>query len=386
MKASRVLFVTAIAIAALSGCRKHDRPERQNPGNGGGNDNGGTGHQTEQTVFQLKENKNWVITYGGKDVREGAKVEVINIDNVPSNIIYIVSVINEANYATYLTGKEKGEGLKDFMKAELEVAGDYIYTGSPEEILFDPFRHGDWYAFIMALDSDHKLTGEYAYTMFEVQEEEATEDFNKWLGNWTATQGKYSYNLTISSLEANFIYKVEGWETGDYLQEQMNLEYLETFYDKGRMYFVSQYIQTYYDEDLQTDMEECFLGEIYYKGIMSEHGYYLIQDEGLDLAYAALTDDSSANIVPCDISVDIDGEDYKTSFNDMKYFIWSVAQKQWFHFNDEVATLPMTMKRVEAAPTTTKSVTAMRGQKTRPLRGKVFVPKEQKKAVKAVKL
>ena len=58
MKASRILFVMAIAIAALSGCRKHDRPERQNPGSGG--NEGGNGQQQEQTVIKITENKNWV--------------------------------------------------------------------------------------------------------------------------------------------------------------------------------------------------------------------------------------------------------------------------------------------------------------------------------------
>lgn len=378
MKASRILFVMAIAIAALSGCRKHDRPERQNPG-GGGNEGGGNGQQQEQTVMKITENKNWVITYDGKDIRDGYKVEVITVDNVPANVIYIVSVINRDNYATY------GGDLESFMKNELEAAGDYIYEGSPQEILFDPFRHGTWYAFVMALDSNHKLTGEYAYSKFTVNEEEPTAEFNKWLGNWTATQGQYSYELTISSLEANFIYKVEGWETGKYLQEQMNQEYLETFFDNGRMYFVSQFIGSY--EENNTTMEECFLGEVDYDGILNEQGIYLIQDEGIDLAYAALTDDNNANIVPCQVTTYIgnNNEEFTANFYDMKYFVWSVGEKQWFHYNDEVATLPMTMKRSQAAPASTKSVVAQRAQNNRPLRGKVFVPREQKKAVKAVK-
>lgn len=367
----------AIAIAALSGCKKNDRPDRQHPGTGT-NEGDNNGHSTEQTIFQLKENKNWTVSYAGKEVRGGAKVEVINIDNVPANVIYIVSVINRDNYETY-----KGD-LESFMKNELEAAGDYIYEGSPEEILFDPFRHGTWYAFIMALDSDHKLTGEYAYSKFTVEEEEPTAEFNKWIGTWSATQGQYEYNLTISSLEANFIYKVEGWETGKYLDEQMNQEYLETFFDNGRMYFVSQYIQSY--EENGTTMEECFLGEVDYDGILHEMGLYLIQDEGLDLAYAAMVDDNNANIIACPVTTDIDGEEFETTFYDMKYFVWSVGEQQWYHFNDQVASLPMTMKRVEAAPASTKAPAVMRGHNTRPLRGKVFVPKEQKKAVKAVKL
>lgn len=381
MKASRILLVVAIAIAALSGCRKHDKPERQhNDGteNSGGN---GQGQQQGQATFNLVQNTSWTVTYDGREVRNGYKVEVINVDNIPANVIYIVSVINRENYATY------GGDIEQFMKNELEAAGDYIYEGSPEEILFDPFRHGTWYAFIMALDSNHNLTGEYAYSKFTVEEEAATEDFSKWLGNWTATQGQYSYDLTISSIENNFIYKVEGWETGKYLQEQMNQEYLETFYDGGLMYFVSQYIGSY--EENNTTMEECFLGEIDYDGILNEQGVYLIQDEGIDLAYATLLSDGTADITPCQVTTTIGtgnkSEEFTTTFFDMKYFVWSVGEGQWYHYNDDVATLPMTMKRSEAAPASTKAVTVLRAHNNRPLRGKVFVPKEQKKAVKAVK-
>ena len=381
----------AVAIAALTGCRKHF-PERHNPGGGGSGDggNGGNGHQTEQTVLNLKENKAWSITYDGRELRnfeEGpAKVEVINVDNIPSNVIYIVSVIGFDDYTNYTENQSKlGEGLIEFMNNELALAkdGGYFYYGSPEEILFDPLRHGSWYAFVMAVDSNHELTGEYAYTVFDVQEEEPTDDFKKWIGTWTATQGKYSYTLSISSLEANYIYKVEGWETGKYLQTETYLDYLETFYDKGDMFFVSQFIMSYDNET----MEQCFLGEFYYKSPLGP-AKYLIEDEGVDIAYATMEEDGKATISPCDLEAYVEGdsEPYVTQYYDMKYFVWSTTDKAWYHYNDEVAIFPITMTKVEAAPTSTKAPELKRGTYNRPLRGKVFVPKSQKKAVKAVKL
>lgn len=369
MKAYRFLLMAAIAVAAVSGCRKHDRPQRQNPG-GGGDDNG-----REQQVVTLKENKTWSIEYGGRQTVQGAKVEVINVSNVPSNTLYLVSVINRENYGTY-------EGnLKEFMEAELANAGDYIYTGSPETILFDPFRHGTWYAFIIAIDSDKKITGEYAYKKFEVEEEEPTEDFLKWVGNWTATDGKFTYNLQVSSLEANFMYRVDGWEVFPQAQVQMNLEYIETFYDGGRMYFVSQFIQSYEDEDNNNAlMEECFLGEVDYDGILHPQGLYLITDEGLDLACATLKGDDAAVIDPCVVQTNIDGEEFEAPFHDMKYFAWNNSDKQWYHYNNEVMGFPVTLTR--AAANTVPKVIGRRGivkeDAGKALRGKVHKEKTQR--------
>ena len=169
MKASRILFVIAIAAIALSGCRKHDRPVRQNPGGNGGEVVNPGGGGTQEPAFELKENANWTIAYSGRVVSQGNKVELIDVSNIGQNIIYLVSVIDRDSYRTY------GGKLKDFMDAELawvmeqpkEDLQYYIYSG-PQTIQFNPFRHGTWYAFVIALDSNYKLTGEYAYSMFEV--------------------------------------------------------------------------------------------------------------------------------------------------------------------------------------------------------------------------
>lgn len=384
MKAYRFLLIAAIVVAAAAGCRKHERPQRQNGGEGNGQEQQGGGR--EQQVVTLKENKTWSIEYGGRQTVQGAKVEVINVSDVPSNTLYLVSVINRENYSTY-----EGD-LKAFMQAELEYAlqfgNDYIYTGSPETILFDPFRHGTWYAFIIALDSEKNITGEYAYKKFEVEEEEPTEDFLKWIGDWSATDGKFVYNLKVSNLEANFMYRVDGWEVFTGAQEQMTYEYLETFYDGGSMYFVSQFIQSYEDEgNNNVTMEECFLGEVDYDGILHSQGIYLITDEGLDLACATLKGENSAVIEPCMVTTNIEGEEFEAPFYDMKYFAWNTSDKQWYHYNDETMGFPVSMTRVANNPAPTsigrRGVAKVTAEKA--LRGKLYKAKTQR-ATSAVRV
>lgn len=384
MKAYRFLLIAAIAVTAVAGCRKHDRPQRQNGGEGNGQEQGGG---QEQQVVTLRENKTWSIEYGGRKTVQGVKVEEIIVSNVPSNTLYLVSVINRENYATY------DGNLKEFMEAELEYAvkKDYIYSGD-QSIQFDPFRHGTWYAFIIAIDSDKKLTGEYAYLKFNVQEEEPTEDFLKWIGNWKATDGKITYNLAVSSLEANFIYRVDGWEVFDGADVEMNLEYLETFYDGGDMYFTSQYITSYEDEDLNgVVVDECFLGEIDYDGILFPQDKYLITDENIDLACACLSGADKAVIQPCPITaVMSEGgktEDFETVFYRMKYFFWNTSTHVWNAYNNvDTIVFPVNMTRVADAPA--PNAIGRRGlatskSATRALRGKVHKARTQRaKAVK----
>lgn len=377
MRAYRFLLIAAIAVTAVAGCRKHERPERQNPGEGGNQEQG-----REQQVVTLKENKTWSIEYGGRQLVQGTKVEIINVTKVPANTLYLVSVINRENYSTY-EGK-----LKEFLEAELEYAvqNDYIYSGD-QTIQFDPFRHGTWYAFIIGIDSDKKLTGEYAYLKFTVEEEEPTEDYLKWIGNWTATDGKFTYNLKVSQLEANFIYRVDGWEVFDGADVEMNLEYLETFYDGGDMYFTSQYITSYEDTDLNgVVVDECFLGEIDYDGILFPQGLYMITDENIDLACASLSGEDKAVIQPCAVTAVMSdnekSEDFDTVFHDMKYFYWNTSTSVWYAYNDmETMGFPVTMTRASDNPA--PNAIGRRGlatskNATRALRGNVHKAKTQR--------
>lgn len=393
MKAYRFLLIAAIAVAAATGCHKQDRPQRQNGGEGNGNGQQQDGGR-EQTVFTLRENTTWRIEYGGRKIQDGAKVEEITVENVPANTMYLVSVINKENLSTYEAS------YKDFFEAELAGdSGNYVYSG-PQTVYYDPFLHGTWYAFIIAIDSDKNLTGEYAYKKFVVDEEEPTDGFLKWIGNWTATDGEITYNLKVSSLEANFMYRVDGWEVFDDAIEQMNQEYLTTFYDNGDMYFTSQFIgvhdMNYTDDNGKTStisVEECFLGEIYYDDIQEGVAidWYIITEENIDLACAELKEDDSAVIKPCSIIAEMGGKDYETVFYDMKYFFWN-EKTGWKHYNDpyvlghETMLFPVNMTR--ATEDTAVAAIGRRGitQDTpaKALRGKVYKPKTQRaKAVKS---
>ena len=330
------------------------------------------------------ENTTWKIAYNGRVYFDGARVEEISISDVPSDQKFIVSVINETSYATF------GGDIMAFMKYELEYNSDYVYQGSPQTIHLNPVRHGKWYAFIIGLDKDKKLTGEYAFCAFDVAEESESAEYKFWLGDWTVSDGTVSYNLQISHIENNLVYRIDGWEVRQNAPggwTQMDLEYLEAFFDpsNGRLYFQSQYICTYTDPDLNNEeVDELFLGQIYYNGIQEENGYYIVPQEGIDLAYAEKTADNKGTLQPCDIDINIGADLFQGKIRLMQYCYQEVKSGALHVYNDKglanFGNGNMTMVKTGGSSAAPVNL-SRRGFCTadgKPLRGKVYQPREER--------
>lgn len=400
MKLYRYLMAALVTAAVLSGCktrvdpyypRGNQRPEGQTPQ---------PSTPDPQTDPELKPNSTWQISYEGRKVVDGAYTEEIRVNNIAANQKYLVSVINKANYATY------GGDLMAFFKNELEYNSDYVYQGAPEVIQFGRFRHGTWYAFVIGLDANKKLTGEYAYQKFTVEEEEASVEYLSWLGNWTVTDGHISYNLMISQEESNQVYRLDGWEIRENAPSdwvQMDLEYLEAFFEpsNGRLYFVSQYITTYEDEDLDgAEVDELFLGVIDYDGISEEMGLYIVPDEGMDLAYAEQDNEENVSISPCNIQVSVGNDTFNGKFYCMQYVYQEVKSGYWHYYNNDSVSFfdnsgsprKVTMTRTKGEANVLRSAVKRNGKagltgEDKPLRGKVYQPRSEQRVVKeAVKL
>lgn len=399
MKARSIFLLAAVAVMSLAAaCNKH---EVVNHGRGNGRDDNEKPSQptTPTYTFELKENKTWNIGYlGRQDYQENdgttIRVDAIDVSGIDGGGSYLVSVISRDNYSSY-----SGD-VAQFLKDEAQYNNEYVYTDRYQTIYFDPFRHGTWYGFIIGLNPDKSASGEYAYAKFEVVEEEPNEAYLKWIGSWNVSDGKgIFYPLVVSQLEANYIYRVDGWETGSSIGRDgtvMDQEYLETFYDapSGSMFFTSQYIQTYTDDNLG-EMEECFLGQIDYDGITEEMGLYIITDEGLDLAEARFSGDGqSAQLLPCSVRAQVGNDTFESNFYNMQYFGWATAKEQWYPYNDNVPSLPMTMVRSEGGngggngdnPPAPKVGRRNVSAPAMPARAKVHVSKADRPAAKAVRV
>ena len=341
------LTLVAIAALALTGCYKHnpiDRNDGRDP----------QGPAEEKLV--VNERSDWSIRYVAREdwVNDDGSVEKVEHFNLSykGNGYYIVRIIRPedlknaydndlAEFFTYeaqsLVSDAKNDGVNFYDYT------DEVFTSRITDILFNRLRSGTWIAFLVEMDKNGNLTGGYAEADFTIKEEVASEAFNYWLGDWRVSNGLVGYDLTISSLDNNFIYRVDGWERGDAASFQMDQEYLETEFwaPNGFMYFTSQFLGAYDDTDFgYGTVDELFMGNIF-----DSNGLTIITDEGLDLAVAVPTEDG-AELQPMEVTLATDSGDYTTTFQSMQYYMWAHDTGEWHPYNQSVAKLPLTMTRL----------------------------------------
>lgn len=401
MKAKMILAAALVAAIALcTGCHKSDDPFRgdNRPGktNGGGNNsgNGGNGNGNVTTGDPVaKLMSTWKISYiGREEFTEDngfiSDVERFSVSGPSSK--FTVRFITVSEFLDYY----KEGDIDSYLKDEQNLSGDVF--DAPGDILFDRIRVGDWYAFVLGLDSSEKLTGEYCMLEFEIFEDSVAEDeYSAFLGTWMIGNEYVRYKIDLSKSELNYTYFVDGWETGGSISESdgmvMDQEWFETFYDRHnhKMYFVSQTIGTYDDENLG-NVEEVFFGKIHYTGNMHEHADYIVDGYGIDLAEVTISEDGkTASVEPCTVTMTFDeGDSYTTSFYKMQYLCWSNDNESWYDYNANVPALPLTMTKVEeTAPSSVRGIKrandgALRRSGKAGVR--VFVPRSER-TVRAVK-
>ncbi len=217
-----------------------------------------------------------------------------------------------------------------------------VFGSSITDIYFNRLRSGSWVAFLIELNTQGNVTGQYAESSFTIQQEVATDAFSKWLGNWRVSNGLMGYDLSISSIDNNFIYRIDGWEWGPSVSFQMDQEYLEGEFwaPDGRLYITSQYLGTYNDDKLGT-VDELFLGNI-----MESNGLTVVIDEGIDLAMMVPKGDDTAELQPVNVTINNGSSSFTTKFHSMQYYMWDYQNREYHPYNSNVAELPLTMTRL----------------------------------------
>ena len=355
----KTIAMAAIASLALAGCIKHE-PYSHRPGvdpGGDGSGHGGGGGNTEEKVI-VRERTDWTLRYVGREDwlnDDGSidRVEHFNFSYKGSGS-YLVRLVrpddfkeaynsDAAAFFTYeansLLEDAKNDGV-NFWEYTQEV-----YTTKITDVYYNRLRSGTWTAFMFELDATGKVTGDYAETSFTIEEEQAWPSFNRWLGDWRASNGLVGFDITISSIDNNFIYRIDGWECGPAVSFQMDHEYLEGEFwgPNGYIYITSQYLGTYDDTDFgHGTVDELFMGNIF-----DSNGLTLITDEGIDLAYMSPNSDGSGELKPADVTIQTDNGEFNTRFHSMQYYMWAHSDGAWYPYNGNVAQLPLSMTRLE---------------------------------------
>ena len=349
----KTFALAAIAALALTGCIKHEPyGHRPYPDDGGDNNGHGGGGNTEEKLV-VRERTDWSIKYIGREdyVTDDGVEQVERFRfGYTGNGYYIIRIVrpedfrdayksDAAAFFTYeaesLLADAKNDGVNFWQYTE------EVFTAKTPDVLFNRLRSGTWTAFLIELDAKGKVTGDYAESTFTIKEEVATASFSKWLGAWRVSNGLMGFDLDISSIDNNFIYRIDGWERGPAVSFQMDQEYIEGEFwaPNGYLYIVSQFLGTYDDDNLGT-VDELFMGNIF-----DSNGLTLITDEGIDLAVMVSTEGEDAELQPLDVTLKTDSGDYTTKFHSMQYYMWAHNTGEWHPYNSNVAELPLTMTR-----------------------------------------
>ena len=135
-----------------------------------------------------------------------------------------------------------------------------VYSSNQSTVYFNRHMHGTWLLYVPELDGKLNLTGQYAEYEFNIPEEVPSEAFKRWYGSYRVSDGYTAFDITVSDADANYLYYIDGWETGSSVGQQMDGErdWLYARYSDGTLIFYAQFLQT---EDYNgTIVDEVFAG------------------------------------------------------------------------------------------------------------------------------
>ncbi len=352
------LSVAAIAALAVAACTKYIPSGRQGGETPENQSRPGGGEQQQETGITPKE-CSWGLSYVGRADYQEADGSVSRVEefrfNYTGQAYFIVRSITDEDFSSWYESDLKsfleGEAKDIATMAENNNMNFYEFTGwvfdsSVKTVYFDMLIHGEYTTYMIEMSKDGKATGNYAKLRHQVEEETPVADYLKWIGNWRVGNGKAGYDIVVSACEANYLYYIDGWETGEAVQEQMNMErdwiYARYRNTDGNLYFYGQYLMSYDDEDLGTYVDQMFVGT-YLTSSSDSNG--IVDDEGADYNYdiAHTVADGKGNIAIEPESFTFDNG-FVAVYHTMRYSRYCYDENNWAHYNNSgVPSFPLTM-------------------------------------------
>lgn len=349
---NRIIRMIAVCCAALTyvSCSSEGTGHRPDEG-------GQRPGQGSELVF--RENPDWKLSHSQDVITDeygfNADVDIISVKSI-DNETYWLDVITADNFRNWYGGD-----IEAYIKDEPNYYTGEDYKGSVD-IQFDRMRSGNWLAVAFGVDSKGAVNGDYAVLRFTIDEDQPSEDFNRWLGRWTVKgmsktepQKEISYDLNISSSDADFLFYVEGWESGKGLENDMTGYVFETQYDRftKTMLFKSVYLETETISGKEYDL--CLYGNFIYDGSMgfSDMGKgdeQTVCDNIIIAESSRLSEDGrSATVDGLHFDFIHENKTYQTKLTSMQYFDYPLDASDLGLYvkNSSVPVFPLTMTKVQ---------------------------------------
>ena len=358
-------YLSWLAIAAmivLGGCSTRIEPYR--PSGGGGQGGGGNTPQPQPTV-QVTERTDWKVEYKGRvDYKEDdgtvSRVEEFFFNYTGDNLFFLVTLSDE-DYANFYDSQVKNliDGEVKDLNTRAQNEGkqvsemDNVYTKRIKTLYADIMIHGWYNAFLVELDRNGKATYNYCRADMEVKEEEASPDYLGWLGTWNVSDGYVGYDIQVTAIENNYLYRVDGWETGPAAgstQMDQDDDWIEArLIDDGTLSFFIQFIASYENYESLGNVDYMFVGTY-----VESTGEKVDDWEGWEIAWAENDGNGKTVLCAANTEYEVDGKVYKPHFNGMRYSLYSYKDESWHHFHDAVPTF-LEQKNWQMSMTRTKA-------------------------------
>lgn len=180
---------------------------------------------TLKKEIEFKENPAWTVEYMGAGNINGTVYEhTVTVTSTDKNLYFLTGVsttdleklgikaIAEDNLAflkEYIASFNKAEGTN-------YTLNDILFQGTGTDAL--SLEAGtDWIALAIGVGTDGELSGLYAQSeVIRIVEEEPTEAYSSWIGNWIMTGSNgITQAVTFSKGLSNKTYKMTGYEGKD---------------------------------------------------------------------------------------------------------------------------------------------------------------------------
>ena len=267
----KTFALAAIASLAITGCIKHEPFGHRTDYDGG--EGGHGGGNTEEKLLLTKQD-NWTVRYLGRDnvvYDDGTSGVLEKFQLGCSGAVYVFPLIISPDDLKNVYNND----LLSFFSYEVNLLQEDakanpstslsdlgVYSGKQNNVWFNRHMHGTWILFVPELDSKLNLTGKYAEYEFTIDEETPTEAFQQWIGTYHVSDvaGYGAFDIVVSDADANYLYYVDGWETGPSVTEKMvgDRDWIYARFDNGRLIFYAQFLQT--EEYNGITVDEVFAG------------------------------------------------------------------------------------------------------------------------------
>lgn len=233
-------------------------------------------YESFKTITEYKVNPAWTVEYTGRQfIGEYEYENTVTVTSADSNP-YFTTIVEKSRFDS--TDKEEllKEELDSFMKFideynahnEVETTfASWCFTGNSIDAFGLESGH-TYVAMAIGATPECKLTGLYAYSKeFQPYEEEMTEAYASWIGDWTFTGANgVAFDIKIEKDKSNKTFAMTGWEG----EEASHCEVLIDWYGESWMLW-SQHIMSGSNQYGDFDIYFCPVNSENGKGYIGDY-------------------------------------------------------------------------------------------------------------------